>query len=265
MAQISGTWHEIKRAVVAHLLALPDMSLVLVGGPSGAGKSTFVEELQRARPMTVIPADAFRLSKVDREKLGRVFGLRDSDHPDAYDLQALAQVLCSLSAGQSVSLDWPAPWQQTMPDPLRAGPRDLICAEGLHVLARSFFGRLHLGRPIAKIFLEAPREIRFMRRLLRDIRHRGTAPMKVLRTWANVVDRENEYVLPGRRNASFVVSTLDDPCEVAELDRATASLRQELRVQVCTVPLLDEQKRILRGLLDDVTQHVDGWLSLGPR
>ena len=153
------------------------MSIVIgICGGSGAGK-TFLANLLKDHyqsRMVIIPFDAYckdqsKLSKEERAKI-------NYDCPDAYDGELLAIHLKELKEGKMVGIpqfDFPTHTRKKEKTNLKPAP--IIVIEG--IMAFSF---PNVNRQLDyKIFVDASEEVRYQRRLNRDIVERGRTPDSV--------------------------------------------------------------------------------------
>jgi uridine kinase len=145
--------------------------LLGVAGGSGSGKTTVVEGiLSRMQPTTVsvIHHDSYYRDLAHRPFEERVDV--NFDHPDALETELLVAHLQSLRAGRAVDVPVYDFATHTRTDRVeRVEATGVIIVDGILVLADP---RLRELLDI-KLFVETDPDIRFIRRLERDIRERG--------------------------------------------------------------------------------------------
>ncbi len=161
--------------------------IVGVAGGSGSGKTTVVRELVRAlqpRRVAVIHHDAYYrdLSHLPFSERVEV----NFDHPDSLDTDLLVSHLERLKEGHAVEVpvyDFTTHTRTSLVE--RVEPAGVIIVDGILVLADP---RLRALFDI-KIFVDTDADIRFIRRLIRDMNQRG-------RTLESVVDQYLRTVRP---------------------------------------------------------------------
>lgn len=88
------------------------------------------------------------------------------------------------------------------PETLRVEPRKVVIVEGILVLAEPDLRR----RIDIKLFVDTPSDIRFMRRLIRDIRSRGRSLESVIEQYITTVrPMHEEFVEPSKRYADLII------------------------------------------------------------
>ncbi len=125
------------------------------------------------------------------------------DHPDSLETELLARHLDVLSKGASVEVPiYDFTTHSRKPDTQRVEPRRVIIVEGILVL-----GEPELRRRIQiKLFVDTPPDIRFMRRLVRDIKSRGRSMESVIEQYLTTVrPMHDEFVEPSKRYADLII------------------------------------------------------------
>jgi uridine kinase len=125
------------------------------------------------------------------------------DHPDSLETELLARhidVLCKGSAVEVPIYDFTT--HSRKPDTQRVEPRRVIIVEGILVLAEAELRkRIHI-----KLFVDTPPDIRFMRRLVRDIKTRGRSMESVIEQYVTTVrPMHEEFVEPSKRYADLII------------------------------------------------------------
>lgn len=183
---------------------MKDRILVGVAGGSGSGKTTVVEEMVRGLnpfPVTVIHHDAYYrdLSHIPFEERTKV----NFDHPDALETSLLVDHLTHLRAGRTVEVplyDFATHTRKT--ESRTADPTPVIIVDGILVLAEP---RLRDLLDI-KVFVDTDADIRFIRRLRRDMRDRGRSLESVVDQYLGTVrPMHNAYVEGSRAFADIII------------------------------------------------------------
>src|SRR5262249_21153754 len=125
------------------------------------------------------------------------------DHPDALELDLLSAHLDLLRAGQHV--DRPT-YDFTIHDRaatgMRVAPAPIIVVEGILVLADE---RLR-ARFDVKVFVDTDSDIRLMRRIRRDLEHRGRTFAQIRKQYYETVrPMHNAFVEPTKRFADIII------------------------------------------------------------
>src|SRR5256714_8366462 len=128
---------------------------------------------------------------------------KNFDHPDAIDNDLLVAHLRALKAGEAVELplhDLKTPAR--LAGTLHMGPRPIIIIEGILIFADQ---RL-LDAMDIKVYVDTPDDIRFIRRLRRDIAERGRTVESVIEQYvATVRPMHMQFVEPSKRYADVII------------------------------------------------------------
>ncbi|MBR2791571.1 MAG: uridine kinase [Erysipelotrichaceae bacterium] len=125
------------------------------------------------------------------------------DHPDAFDNELLIQQIDELASGKSVekpTYDYVNHTRSTITEIVH--PSDVLILEGLFVLEDEEIRK----RLDMKIFIDTDADIRFIRRLKRDVRDRGRTIESVCDQYMNTVRVMHEaFVEPSKRKADVII------------------------------------------------------------
>lgn len=175
-----------------------------VAGGTGSGKTTVARNiLELAGPENVahLQHDAYYLdlSGVPFEERVKM----NYDHPDSLDNALFVEHLKALQHHQAVEspiYDFATHTRST--ETRRLEPRRVILVEGILILALPEIRRLLDIR----VFVDTDPDIRFIRRLTRDIEKRGRSPQSVIEQYlATVRPMHMEFVEPSKKYANVVV------------------------------------------------------------
>lgn len=124
------------------------------------------------------------------------------DHPDAFDNDLLVEHVQALKAGRTVELPvYNFKTHARSPQTLITRPKPIIIVEGILVFAEP---RL-LGEMDVKVFVDTPDDIRFIRRLRRDVAERGRTAESVIEQYlATVRPMHMQFVEPSKRSADVI-------------------------------------------------------------
>ena len=175
-----------------------------IAGGSGSGKST----ISRALVSALADADGVLLEQDHYyRKLSHLsYAERDRinyDHPDSLEFDLLYTQLEALRRGEAI--DRPT-YDFTTHDrsatPLRIEPAPIIVVEGILVLSDA-----QLRRQFdVKIFVDTDSDIRLMRRIRRDLEHRGRTFAQVRKQYyESVRPMHLAFVEPSKRFADVII------------------------------------------------------------
>ncbi len=175
-----------------------------IAGGSGSGKSTIARAILEALPPgagVLLEQDHYyraqgHLPYEERERV-------NYDHPDALELDLLIEHLNSLRAGRAIQRPT---YDFSMHDRAKVGvkiePAPVIVVEGILVLADE---RLR-ARFDVKVFVDTDADIRLMRRIRRDLEHRGRSFAQVRKQYYETVRPMHlAFVEPTKRFADIIV------------------------------------------------------------
>jgi uridine kinase len=194
------------------------MHLIGIAGPSGAGKTELARALARLLDAPVLALDCYYRDLADLSFEERA--AFNFDSPEAIEQELLFEHLRRLVAGGAIDVpvyDFTAHRRTVRTEPL--GGSEFILFEGLWVLHWEEVRRL-LG---SSVYVDAPDEVCFERRMARDRIERGRSAESVLAQYtATVRPGARQYILPTRRWAGLVVSGTDP------LEQTVAAVRRHI-------------------------------------
>mgnify|MGYP006272711815 FL=1 len=160
--------------------------IIGITGGSGAGKTTIVNSVAEVVPdFEFIPQDNYYQSA--EHVSNRNITEFNFDHPSAFDSDLLYAHLRALKDGNPVDMPtYDFVHHRRGEQTVRVSPAKLIIFEGIMV----FFEKRVRDLIDLKIYVDTPDDIRFIRRLERDMKERG-------RTMDSVIKQYLEYVRPG--------------------------------------------------------------------
>ncbi|HEX8252455.1 MAG TPA: uridine kinase [Thermoanaerobaculia bacterium] len=178
--------------------------IIGIAGGTGSGKTTVARAIyDRVGPDRIewISHDSYYrnfegLTPEERHHI-------NFDHPDSLETELLARHLDVLAKGSSVEVPiYDFTTHSRKSETHRVEPRRVIIVEGILVL-----GEPELRKRIdIKLFVDTPADIRFMRRLVRDIKSRGRSMESVIEQYMTTVrPMHEEFVEPSKRYADLII------------------------------------------------------------
>lgn len=179
--------------------------LIGIAGGSASGKTTIArliaDHFSEANRVIIIKEDdyykeQFNMTYEERSKI-------NYDHPFAFDTELLHQHLQLLIDGEEIQKPiYDYTIHNRSKETEIVHPADVIILEGLFVLenkeTRSLLD--------IKIFCDSPADVRFIRRLLRDVKERGRQLDNIVEQYLNTVRvMHEEFVEPSKRYADLIV------------------------------------------------------------
>jgi uridine kinase len=175
-----------------------------ISGGTGSGKTTLAKRIVSsigAANVVFIQQDSYyrNLAEMPLDLRRQV----NFDHPDAVDLQLMQQHLEALRAGKPIDVPvYDFVTHLRRPETVHVEPHPVVIVEGILIFSDPRIRSLLE----MKIFVECDADIRFIRRLERDIRERGRSVESVVTQYLSTVrPMHMEYVSPSKRCADLIV------------------------------------------------------------
>jgi uridine kinase len=202
-----------------------EIRIVIIAGPSSSGKTTTtikLSDLLQRTGMALVPLQVdnyfFDLEMHPKDELGDY----DYETPQALDLELINEHLKRLIAGEEVRIpfyDFKTGLQHPEHTPMRVEPHQVILIDSLHGL----YGPMLEGIDDAlkfRLYIEPLLQIkgpddeyvrwtdlRLMRRMERDVRHRAYGAQQTLEHWHYVRSSEMRNIIPYANTADVVVNS----------------------------------------------------------
>ncbi|MEO7370701.1 MAG: uridine kinase [Ilumatobacteraceae bacterium] len=186
--------------------------LIGVAGGTCAGKTMVCErlaELAGAHQLALIRLDSYQVAHTHQSAAERA--ATNYDHPDAYDWPLLNNHLAVLASGQPVSAptyDFAIHDRSEIVREVQPAP--VIVVEGILVLHDADLR----NRFDLKVFVDTDADVRFIRRLMRDVDERGRTPESIIAQYMETVRPGHEqFIEPSKRFAdvTFPCGGLNEP------------------------------------------------------
>lgn len=200
--------------------------LIIVAGGSASGKTTVVDKISKrlnSDSVTIIRHDDYYKDQSALSMEERVN--TNYDHPNSLDNELLFKHLVLLLSGTSIlkpTYDFINHTRDSKVEEIN--PTKVIILEGILPLQDEKIRAL----ADIKIFVESDDDIRFIRRLKRDMKERGRTLDSVISQYLKTVKpMYHEFVKPSKRHADIIIPN-DIDHEVA-VDIIMAKVREILR------------------------------------
>jgi len=179
-----------------------DVRIVGVTGGSGSGKTTIVSRMTEiARDYALVAQDNYYKSAEHITNL-TITGF-NFDHPDAFDSDLLCEHLAELKAGRPIRMpQYDFVHHRRRGETVEVEPRRLVILEGIMILV----DRRVRDLVDLKLYVDTPDDVRFIRRLKRDISERGRTVDSVITQWIEKVRPGHyEFVEPTKAYADLII------------------------------------------------------------
>ena len=180
-------------------------TIIGIAGGTASGKTTIAkrlfDEASKNGSVSLIRLDDyyFNMDKVVRSKTGML----NYDHPDSYDIDYIMEHLNELKEGRSINKPiYDFVTHSRMSEYEVVKPSNIIIVEGIMAFA---FDKL-LPLYDVKIFVDTADDIRFIRRLKRDMSDRGRTLESVVEQYMDTVrPMHHAFVEPSKKHADIIV------------------------------------------------------------
>ena len=184
------------------------METIIIGiaGGTASGKTTIAKKVYNSTSkqgtVAMIKIDDYykKLDHLTMEERNK----NNYDHPDAYDIELLTQQLNELKQGKAIEkpvYDF-VEYNRSKNIVEKIEPANIVILEGILTLA------IKEVRDMCdiKLFVDTPADIRFIRRLKRDIEERGRSVDSVIKQYlATVRPMHETFVEPSKAYADLII------------------------------------------------------------
>lgn len=180
------------------------MYIIGIAGGSGSGKTTFAKKVMSSlnKPDSVLlHMDSYYLDELPD-------GLSNFDHPDAFDWELLRSHITLLKEGKPIECPiYDFKTSRRSGETFTVGPCNMILFEGIFTL----YDKVIRKMLDIKCFLHVDADIRFTRRLHRDVKERGRSLESVISQYYETVrPMHQKFLEPQKQFADFTVGEETD-------------------------------------------------------
>ncbi len=178
--------------------------IIGICGGTGSGKTTVANRILEsvsASEVVFIQQDSYYRNLKDLPLDYRQ--VANFDHPDALDNDLLVNHVRRLRTGEPIELPlYDFKTHTRLVETRAVDPKPIVIVEGILIFAEP---RL-LEQMDIKVFVDTPDDIRFIRRLRRDIAERGRTAESVIEQYtATVRPMHMQFVEPSKRHANIII------------------------------------------------------------
>ncbi len=197
-----------------------------IAGGTGSGKTTVAQViLDRVgtHHISLLPHDAYYKDLTGLSQTQRV--QINFDHPDSLDTELLIEHVKQLRASKAIQLPvYDFKTHSRTQNTILVEPQRVILVEGILIFVEKRLRDLF----DVKIFVDTDADIRFIRRLERDITERGRTSISVIQQYLSTVRPMHlEFVEPSKRYADVIIP--EGGLNSVAMDMVVARLLELLR------------------------------------
>lgn len=179
------------------------IKIIGIAGGTGSGKSTLAHKIkeQLRDEITLICHDNYYKDGSDMPFNERV--KRNYDHPDAFDTDLFLTHLKMLKEGKEIDMPTYSFIEHTRnKETIHIVPAQVILVEGILIFENEELRKMM----DMKIFVDTDADVRFIRRMVRDVKERGRDLDSVVNQYLNTVKPMHEqFVEPSKKFADVIV------------------------------------------------------------
>jgi len=199
--------------------------IIGICGGTGSGKTTVANRILEsvsANEVVFIQQDSYYRNLKDLPLDYR--NVANFDHPDALDNDLLVNHVRKLKAGEAIELPlYDFKTNSRLHETRLVEPKPIVIVEGILIFAEP---RL-LEQMDIKVFVDTPDDIRFIRRLRRDITERARTLESVIEQYLGTVrPMHMQFVEPSKRYADVIIP--EGGHNLVSIDLLSGKIRERL-------------------------------------
>jgi len=199
--------------------------IIGICGGTGSGKTTVANRILQsvsACEVVFIQQDSYYRNLKDLPLDYR--DIANFDHPGALDNDLLVNHVRKLRAGEPIELPiYDFKTHMRLVETRQVDPKQIVIIEGILIFSEP---RL-LEHMDIKVFVDTPDDIRFIRRLRRDVAERGRTVESVIEQYlATVRPMHMQFVEPSKRHADVIIP--EGGHNLVSIDLLSGKIRERL-------------------------------------
>ncbi len=181
------------------------MNAVVIGiaGGTGSGKSTMIRNISRkfGESVSLLSHDFYYKAHDDMPYEERC--KLNYDHPDAFDSDMFIEDIKKLREGESIFRPvYDFTIHNRVEEVVEVKPAKVLIVEGILIFAEE---RLRKMFDI-KLYIDTDADVRILRRIMRDVKHRGRSLDSVVEQYMTTVKPMHEqFVEPSKKYADIII------------------------------------------------------------
>ncbi len=206
--------------------------IIGICGGTGSGKTTLARKIIESvgrENVILVEQDSYYRNLADMPLDER--HQANFDHPDSIDSDMLMNHLKRLKGGYAIEMpiyDFKTHTRKTETEHIE--PKRVVLVEGILIFSEARI----LNLLDVRVFVDTPSDIRFIRRLKRDITERGrTTESVIAQYFATVRPMHFEFVEPSKRHADLIIPEGGNP-EIG-VEFLCGLIREKLRKEESSV------------------------------
>lgn len=220
-------------SLVGSFISDCDCDIVLLAGPSSSGKTTTAGKIAQkirnsGRTAYSLSLDDYYHNAADIPLTKK--GVKDFENVKALDIDLIHKTFSDLiekRTAQIPKFDFVSGTRKAETKTLTLNKNDVIIVEGIHALNPIITQGLDESH-IYKVYISvssritdddgkvvfSKRNLRLVRRMIRDYHYRNTSVERTLSQWPEVLRGEDKYIFPYEKNARFRIDSFHpyEPC-----------------------------------------------------
>jgi uridine kinase len=258
--------------LVNKILSKNNVQIVLLAGPSCAGKTTTANLIKqvleiKGREVDVVSMDDFFIDLDERKILPN--GNPDFDSPDILNYKLMKETFSKYFSGEDTYFpEYDFKNSKSIPNKNlhKYKFNTIVIFEGIHVLnprvlknlGTDKYFRLYVS-PITSFKTDkkllTSKNLRLLRRVVRDIKRRSTSAEKTINMWPEVTEVEEKYIEPFRTKVDYFVDTTH-PYELGVYKGELSKFIEDGKIKPEEIPFkefLDDSYVVSKGIIPDTS------------
>jgi len=227
------------------------LQIIGIAGGSGSGKTTFAHKVLSNVPhkVSLLHMDSYYLPIIPA-RLNTASNKSNFDHPDAFDWELLFTHLEELKSGRAIEAPvYDFKTSSRTEHTKVIAPTDVLIFEGIFALYNQEIRK----KLDIMCFLHVDSDIRFSRRLNRDVKERNRSLDSVIKQYYETVrPMYQKYLAPQKDHADFIVG--EETCKAADI--LASKIKEIIENDVTETAKSPNNKRIIESTLSTSAENL---------